>query len=131
MSEMLSKENHFRNFILMTILALGLLSSYLTFQYQFSGFGFFDIIFKMIFPGAPFLLLVYYFTAINRDAPTHCILISCFVMALSVAFPYALPYLFHSAVISTPLLFIAMPFYTAIFTFCAIGICQYLSAGST
>ena len=116
----------FRSALLLVIAGIGLMSSYFVFQTRFIEFDLFNLLFQLIFPGAPFLILAYYFTIVNEKASLLCITITFMTMALSVASPYAIPFFVHSAVISMPLIYILMPVYTALLTVLALGLCQYL-----
>lgn len=116
-----------RNAVLLLITICGLLASYLVYNYQFQEPGLFSLMFQLIFPGAAFLLLAYYFAVIDERSSVPSILITFTVMAVSVLSPYVLPFFIHSAVISAPLIFIAMPFYSAVLTLVALGSCRYLA----
>lgn len=120
-----------RGGLLLLIAGAGCLASYLVYHYQFGEPGVFSLLFQLIFPGAPFLLLAYYFAFVDERSSVPSILITSTVMALSVLSPYVLPFIIHSAVISAPLIFIAMPFYSAVLTLIALGSCRYLSKQET
>lgn len=116
-----------RSAVLLLITICGLLASYLVYLYQFQEAGLFSVMFQLIFPGAAFLLLAYYFSVVDERSSVPSILITFTVMAVSVLSPYVLPFIIHSAVISAPLIFFAMPFYSVILTLIALGSCRYLA----